>query len=133
MKRVMNNYKVMAMALMIILTLGFTQNVNATGQNEKPVGLKYVGKLKNLPVFQLDINGAPGAEYIIRISDDANMVIYSEKVKGENISRKFQLNDEVLGNAYLTFEVVKKDDNTVTSYKVSNNTRTIQDIEIAKL
>ena len=132
MKQAMKNIKSAIPALLILLMLGATQTVAAAGTHEDPVALKYIGSVKNQPVFQLEINNPKEAEYVIRISDEAGNILYAEKAKGSAITKKFRLNDEELGDATLTFEVINKAENTVTSYKVKNNTHTVQDIEIAK-
>lgn len=134
MKKVMNNMKSIVTTLILVMTLGVTQSAFAfTGDKNQSIELKYLGQLKNQPIFQLTIKGAPEAEFVLRITDEANNVVYAEKLKGQDISKKFQLDDEALENSLLTFEIVNKKDNTVTTYKVRNNTRTVQDIEIAKL
>ncbi len=134
MKQVINNMKTVVAAFVLVLTLGFANTSFANnGENTNAVELKYLGNLKNQPVFQLNIKGAVGAEFMVRITDEANNVVYAEKLKGLDISKKFQLSDEALENSLLTFEVINKKDNSVTTFKVRNNTRTVQDIEIAKL
>ncbi|MBL7751071.1 MAG: hypothetical protein JNN29_06795 [Chitinophagaceae bacterium] len=134
MKQVINNMKTVVAAFVLVLTLGFANTSFANnGENTNAVELKYLGNLKNQPVFQLNIKGAVDAEFMVRITDEANNVVYAEKLKGLDISKKFQLSDEALENSLLTFEVINKKDNSVTTFKVRNNTRTVQDIEIAKL
>ncbi|OYW17060.1 MAG: hypothetical protein B7Z54_08915 [Sphingobacteriales bacterium 12-47-4] len=125
--------KTVVAAFVLVLTLGFANNSFANnGENTNAVELKYLGNLKNQPVFQLNIKGAVDAEFMVRITDEANNVVYAEKLKGQDISKKFQLSDEALENSLLTFEIINKKDNSVTTFKVRNNTRTVQDIEIAK-
>lgn len=136
MKKVMNNMKSVVAIALLALTLGVSNSAVANNGGEKNnnnVELKYLGQLKNQPVFQLNIKSTPDAEYLIRIIDEANNVVYAEKMKGQDISKKFQLSDEAQENSLLTFEIINKKDNSVTTYKVRNNTRTVQDIEIAKL
>lgn len=134
MKQVINNMKTVVAAFVLVLTLGFTNTSFANnGENTNAIELKYLGNLKNQPVFQLNIKGAVDAEFMVRITDEANNVVYAEKMKGQDISKKFQLSDEALENSLLTFEIINKKDNSVTTFKVRNNTRTVQDIEIAKI
>lgn len=134
MKQVINNMKTVVAAFVLVLTLGFANTSFANnGENTNAIELKYLGNLKNQPVFQLSIKGAADAEFMVRITDEANNVVYAEKLKGQDISKKFQLSDEALENSLLTFEIINKKDNSVTTFKVRNNTRTVQDIEIAKI
>lgn len=135
MKQVMNNIKSVVAVALLALTLGIstTAVANNGGDNNNNVELKYLGQLKNQPVFQLNIKSAPDAEYLVRIIDEANNVVYAEKLKGQDITKKFQLSDDAQESSLLTFEIINRKDNSVTTYKVRNNTRTVQDIEIAKI
>ncbi len=135
MKQVMKNIKSVVAVALLALTLGISNTAvaNNGGDNNNNVELKYLGQLKNQPVFQLNIKSAPDAEYLVRIIDEANNVVYAEKLKGQDITKKFQLSDDAQESSLLTFEIINRKDNSVTTYKVRNNTRTVQDIEIAKI
>ena len=135
MKKAMNNYKMAAVALATVITLGISNTSFAAGnKSDVPSELKFIGKNQSLPVFQLNLNNSEAGEYVITIKEASGNVLYSEKVSGEKISKRYKLDTE---DAEIftgtTFEVTNKATNETTVYKVSNNTKVVEDVVIAKL
>ena len=114
MKKVMNKYRMMAIAAATIFTLGISNATFAnSGPKESPSELKYLGSFTNLPVFQLNLNNTEVNSYVITIKDSYNNILYTEKVKGINISRRYKLSAEevdLIGGT--TFEVFNKKTNS---------------------
>jgi predicted transcriptional regulator len=133
MKTTKNISKALTFTLFAFLTLTISQTGFAGITDSTPVELKFVGNMKNQPVFQLDLHNKLAGEYNIQIKDANNEVIYSETLKGTEISRKYQfLTDEVDART-LQFEITDKKDNTSVIYSVNRQTRTVQDLVINKL
>lgn len=133
MKTTKNISKVLTFIFFAFLTLTISQTGFAGISDSTPVELKFVGNMKNQPVFQLDLHNKLAGEYNIQIKDANNEVIYSETLKGTEISRKYQfLTDEVDART-LQFEITDKKDNTSVIYSVNRQTRTVQDLVINKL
>jgi len=133
MKQIINNTKTIAIALVTILAIGATSPVFAAPKAEDPVELKFLGNVKNQPVFQLSLNNKANAEYYVIVKDKNNSVLYSETVKGENIVRKYRLNSDELEVSGITFEVTEKKSNETSVYEVNTNVRTINEVSISKL
>ncbi len=131
----MSNYKMAAMALATVITLGVNNtSFAADKKSDVPSELKFVGKSESLPVFQLNLNNSVSGEYVITIKEASGNVLYTEKVSGENISKRFKLDAadaEIFTGT--TFEVTNKVTNQTTVYKVSNSTKVVEDVVIAKL
>lgn len=133
MKTTKNISKVLTFTLFAFLTLTISQTGFAGITDSTPVELKFVGNMKNQPVFQLDLHNKLAGQYNILIKDANNEVIFSETLKGTEISRKYQfLTDEVDART-LQFEITDKKDNTTVIYSVNRQTRTVQDLVINKL
>ncbi len=133
MKTTKNISKALTFSLFAFLTLTVSLTGFAGITDSTPVELKFVGNMKNQPVFQLDLHNKLAGEYNIQIKDANNEVIYSETLKGTEISRKYQfLTDEVDART-LQFEITDKKDNTSVIYSVNRQTRTVQDLVINKL
>jgi len=98
-----------------------------------PIELKYIGNEKNQPVFQLDLNNTEIEEFIISVRDIYGNVLYSEKVKGEKITKRFRLNTDEVEMDELKFEVISKKTNKTSVYEVTRNTRLVQDVVVNKL
>lgn len=133
MKTVFSNTRIAAVALVLSLTLVFTSAANANETNPSGLELKFIGNLKNQPVFHLSYNGTVENEYTIVVRDEFNNVLYKDHVKGTNISKKFMLNTEELGDVDVTFEITDKKAGKPVVYSVSKNSRTIQDVVVNKI
>ncbi len=133
MKKAMKNSGFVAIVLATVLSLGFAQ---ATFANDKvvlatdPVELKFIGNINEQPVFQLNLNNATEEEFVITVRDAANVILYTERVKGTEISRKYRFNTEEVDLSGLSFQVSSRKTNQVNVYKVVNNTRFVQDISV---
>ncbi|MFT3843485.1 MAG: hypothetical protein QM725_00380 [Lacibacter sp.] len=122
-----------AFGLMILFaTVATSFNANAA---EVITGAELisVGKLNNQPVFQLNLNNKVNGKYAVVVKDQFGEILHQEIVTGVNISRRFQLNTEELGNVDVRFEIVDlKASTNSTVFKVKNNMRVITETEITK-
>jgi hypothetical protein len=120
MKNVTRNLSIVA--LLVALTLSTTTSFAKTN-GETPVSsastieLKFIGNHENQPVFELKLANKEADEFFIVIRDEYGSLLYSAKVKGTNITRKFMLNDEI-GDTNLFVEVKSKNSNKTESYKI---------------
>ncbi len=137
MKQAMKTTRMITMGLFTLCTMGLSQATFAGLKSENPVELKFIGKIKNHPVFELNLNNNEAEQYFISIKDENANVLYSEKVKGENISRKYQLDiDEADLNSSsfgVTVEVTSAKTHKTEVYKISTNTSVTENIVVAKL
>ncbi len=137
MKQAMKTTRMITMGLFTLCTMGLSQATFAGLKSENPVELKFIGKIKNRPVFELNLNNNEADQYFINIKDENSNVLYSEKVKGENISRKYQLDiDEADLNSSsfgVTVEVTSAKTHKTQVYKISTHTSVTENIVVAKL
>ena len=133
MKKVSINPRILAIALVTIFSVAFLSPAFAIDEKKViPVDLKFVGNIENQPVFELAFTNADESEYTVVVRDENNTVLYRDNVKG-NVTKKFMLNIEELGNTAIQFEITgKKTDKTVI-YEVNKNSRLIEDIVINKM
>ena len=137
MKQTINATKMITMGLFTLCTMGFTNATFAGTKTDNPAELKFIGKIKNQPVFQLNLNNDASGEYFVNIKDANYNVLYSEKIKGENLSRKYlldidasQLCDPAFG---VRVEVTSAKTHKTQVYKISSQTSVTENIEVAKL
>jgi len=137
MKQTINVTKMITMGLFTLCTMGLTNATFAGTKTGDPAELKFIGKIKNQPVFQLSLNNNAADEYYINIKDADYNVLYSEKIKGENLSRKYQLdidaselNDPEFG---VRVEVTSVKTHKTEVYKISSKTSVTENIVVAKL
>lgn len=133
MKKVMKNNTMMALALVAMLALGTTAPVLANGGKEDPIELKFLGNYKSQPVFQLNLHNDEATEFTVTVKDNSNVILYTEKLKGADISRRYRLNTEEVELSGVTFEVTNRATNKTVTYTVNNNTRLVSEVEVAKM
>ncbi|MEO8416112.1 MAG: hypothetical protein ABI472_20795 [Ginsengibacter sp.] len=137
MKQTIKTTRMITMGLFILCTIGLAQATFAGASTGDPAELKFIGKIRNQPVFQLSLHNTEAGEYFINIKDENYNVLYSEKVKGENLSRKYQLDiDEADLNAPnfgVRVEVTSARTHKTQVYKVSSHISVVENIVVAKL
>ena len=137
MKQAMKTTRMITLGLFTLCTTGLSQATFAGSKTDNPVELKFIGKFKNRPVFQLNLNNNETEQYFINIKDEYNTVLYSEKIKGENISRKYQLDIDDADLNSSTFgvrvEVTSAKTHKTQVYKISSHKSVTENIVVAKL
>ena len=93
MKQAMKTTRMITMGLFTFCAMGLSQATFGGVRTDDPIEFKFIGKIKNDPVFQLDLNNNEAEEYFIKIKDENDNVLYSAKVKAKdaNYSRKYRL------------------------------------------
>lgn len=129
--------KMITMGLFTLCTMGLSNATFAGIKSDSPTEFKFIGNVRNNPVFQLNLNNTDADSYFISVKDQSNNVLYSEKVKGVNLSRKYQLDiDESDLNAPgfgVSVEVTSAKTHKTQVYKISSTTTVNKNIVIAKL
>lgn len=131
----MRNYGIMAIAL-VAFTLAFSTTTLANNEKEKvasAIELKFIGHYENQPVFQLNLNNKEEDEFTITFRDDYGNVLYAGKVKGSNISKKFMLNTEEIGENILSVEVKSKKKNQSEVYQINRNRSYVEETVVSKV
>jgi len=131
MKTRIKSYGTIAL-FMVFSFIGTVTLANDVKKDPPRAELKYIGVLKNQPVFQLDLNSAQEEEFIISIRDQFSELLYTEKVRAKMFTRKFLLDTENLGDAVLSVEV-RSGKNKPETFTINRNTRVIEETSISKL
>lgn len=137
MKKIINRVPFVT-ALLVVVFSAFSLVVKAEDGNGKPAPttgeLKFIGNLDENPVFQLSLNNTETNEYIITIRDSYGDALYSDKVKGTNITRKFLVNTEEINiDDTLRIEVKCISKKTVEVYEINRNKRMIEELVVNKI
>ena len=134
MKRVMSNYKSMTIALIVALTLNFsTAFANDEVKNIPGVEFRFLGHKENQPVFVLNLVNAEDDEYTISFRDKSGNVLYSDRLKGSNISKRFLLNTDEIGTSELNVEIKSKKNNQVQLYKIGTTQSVVTETVVNKI
>src|SRR5687768_3628390 len=137
MKKVMKNYSTMAIALIVALTLNsVTVLANDEVKNTKNipgVDFRYIGSKENQPVFMLNLVNAEDDEYTISFRDKNGNVLYSDRIKGGNVTKRFMLNTDEIGNSELSVEIKSKKNNQVQLYKIGTTQSIVTETTVNKI
>lgn len=107
-------------------------NATTTEEVSPAAELKVVAHLDNQPVFQLSLNNAENAKFIIVVKDETGSVVYQETVSGVKIKRKYQINTEELGATGLSFEIIGKSNEKPVVFTVESNVTVNEEMLIVK-
>lgn len=135
MKKAINKARIITTALSIVFFLGCSQAAMSTSKDQSPVAFKFMGKQNAGPLFRLTMNNSEADEFLIKVKDADGILIYSEKLKGKNIDRKYQfaITDELYESFNVRFEITSTKTHETFVYKVSNSNHLVDDMIVAKL
>lgn len=134
MKKLQKNYRLFVTVMMSVFVIAFTPAHASVGKPKTlAVDVRCIGFQNDSPVFQLSFANETEDEFFITIRDNHSNVIYSEKIKGINVSRKFQLVNEEKDDNDISFEISSKKTNSTVKYKVNTTTRVISDTQVVKV
>jgi hypothetical protein len=124
-----------ALFSMITLTVGISTVAlaNDEGKKDHPTELKFIGNVDHQPVFQLDLANAQEDEIIVTFVDESGNVLFSDKFKGANISKKFMLKSEELGDAALNVTVRSVKNNTTEVYAINRSHSYVDETVVNKV
>jgi len=108
MKKVMNKNKAIIVGLMAIISTSFSNPVSAMDKKSDPPGIeiRYLGFVDKNPVFEFTTNNVQADNFFITIMDETGAVLFSEKLSGKNLSRRYRIDtDEEIADGGLRFEV----------------------------
>lgn len=117
--------------------LGFTSLLligatSAQSQLPEPT-VKYIGTLDGQPVFKVQVENENNAVSHLTIKDDTGDVLYSEKIKGKEFSKKFKFENADRRNVKLTFIVDGKEGSKALDFQVNTSTRVLNDVVVTSL
>jgi hypothetical protein len=134
MKKAMRNFGIFSIAL-LALTLVFSTATFANDEDGKPshaTELKFIGNVENQPVFQLNLSNTDEDEYTVTFRDEYGNVLYTDKFKGSNVSRKFMLKSEDLADANLNV-VVRSKKGATEVYTINRSHSYVEETVVNKL
>lgn len=134
MKKVMSKNKTAIIALAAFVGVAFANPVSATETNPPAVQVKYLGFQQSNPVFEIVLNNSETDNYLISIKDETGHLLYTEKLNGKNISRKYRIDteDEIAAGT-LVFEVRSVKTKKTNIYTVGVTETVTRDVAVNKI
>ena len=136
MKKAIRKTKTFTAVLLLAFLPGFTTSALPVERAGDPIEFKLLANIDKGPLFQLDINNSHADKYIINVKDADGNTLYSERLKGKNVSRKYQMALETEGlpeSFNVRFEIVNVKTHETLTYKVTRNNKVVSELLIAKM
>ena len=136
MKKTINKSKAIVIALMAIISTSLSNPVLATGKKNDPIGveIKYLGFRDKNPVFEIIMKNTKNDNFIITIRDESGTVLYSEKLSGKNLSRKYRIDtEEEITAGGLRFEVRSVNNKKTEIYIAGVSENTTREMVVNKI
>jgi hypothetical protein len=133
MKKTFLSNRLIALVFFAAFSLSAVAADNNPCDTAVPVEMKFAGFINEQPVFQLNFSGnTKQNDFIITVLDESGNVLYRETARGEQFTKRFQLNTDEIGDQSLRFVIYCADNKRSVNYEVNRHTRFVQDIAITK-
>jgi len=136
MKKVMNKNKAIIIAVMAFISTSLGNPLSAMDKKSDPpvVEIKYLGFKEKNPVFEIIINNIQADDYYITVRGESGTALYSEKVSGKNISRKYRIDtEEVIPEGGLRFEIRAGSSNKTEVYVAGTTESITREMAVNKI
>ena len=137
MKNVIKNYRTLSIALIAAFALSFSTVTKANDEIKNKsvaaIELKFIGELENKPVLELNLTNVEEDQFTITFFDHYGNVIYSNKVKGTNITKKYLINSEEIGDDVLRLEVKAKNGHNTEVYTIQRSQTSVNATVVTKI
>ena len=125
--------KLAIVALAFTLAFSTPTLANDGGEKENPnTEFKFIGNVEDQPVFELNL-GDNEDEYTVIFRDEIGNILYIDKFKGANGSKKFLLKSDELVDETLNVVVKSKKNNTTAVYKINRSASYVEETVINKV
>lgn len=125
---------IIGLSLAGLLLAGFTSPSFAQGpDNPSDDVVKYVGSLDGQPVFKVELNNEDAKARFLTIKDDQGTVLYAEKIKDKQFSKKFKFESADRDNVKLTFIIESDNDIQSKEFKVNTSTHVFNDVVVTSV
>jgi hypothetical protein len=134
MKTASKFHKAMIIAILVVSSFGFSVSVWAVPPKDTTgVEFSYIGNFNGKPVFLLNFDNEDQRIHTITITDTDGTVLYFDKIKSKQFSRKFQVDDDGPKNDMLRIELRSGNSEPPQVYQVKYSNRVVTETLISKL
>jgi hypothetical protein len=98
-----------------------------------PYELKYVGKVHEQPIFQLNIENAQNDALYLSLEDEVGNILYTEKFNEKNFSKKFQFDLSQGTTTKIKMTVSTKSSRQSQVFEINNIQTLVQNVVVTKV
>lgn len=132
----MSKNKAVIIAVMAFISTSFSNPVSAMDKKSDPPGveIKYLGFLDKNPVFEIVFTNVQVDNYYVTIKGESGNTLYSEKISGKNISRRYRIDtEEEISEGGLRFEIRTGTTNKTEVYTAGINENITREMAVNKI
>ena len=136
MKKVMSKNKAIIFGLMAIISTSFSTPVSGMDKKSDPPGvvIRYLGFVNKNPVFEITTNNVQADNFFITITDEAGLILFSEKLSGKNLSRRYRIDtEEEITKGGLRFEIRSVSSKKTAVYIAGINENITREMAVTKI
>jgi hypothetical protein len=136
MKKVMSKNKAIIFGLMAIISTSFSTPVSGMDKKSDPPGvvIRYLGFVNKNPVFEITTNNVQADNFFITITDEVGLILFSEKLSGKNLSRRYRIDtEEEITEGGLRFEVRSLKSKKTSVYIAGVNENITREMAVTKI
>ena len=133
MKTQNRNFVAMIIALFVAFTLNFSTSAMANDdKNNSTIELKFIGTHQAQSIFQLNLTNVETEEFAITFRDSYGNVLYADKLKGKNLTQKFLLNTDEIGDGTVKVEVRSRKTNKTETFTINRSHRFVEETTVSR-
>lgn len=120
----------------ILVSVLFMNSANAAEKNSgkvTPYELKYVGRLQQQPIFQLDIENLKEEDIYIKLEDEVGNVLYADKFNEKNFSKKFQFDLSEANVTKIKMSLFSKTLKQTQVFEINNVQKFVENVVVTKV
>lgn len=95
--------------------------------------VNYIGTLDGQPVFRVQFNNQDRNIYNLTIIDDEGVLLYSEKIKDKEFSKKFKFEKSDRDNMQIRFVLSGEGERKTQVFQVDTNIQVMSDVVVTRL
>jgi len=136
MKKVMSKNKAFIFGLMAVISTSFSNPLSAMDKKSDPPGveIRYLGFVNKNPVFEITTTNVQADNFFISIRDEAGTVLFSEKLSGKMLSRRYRIDtEEEITEGGLRFEVRSLKSKKTSVYIAGVNENITREMAVTKI
>lgn len=119
--------------LVLVLIMGGANAAEKHSGKKTPFELKYVGKVQEQPVFQLNVDNAQQEDVYLKIADESGIIIYSDRFNEKSFSKNFQFDINQGNSTRIKMTLVSKSLKETQLFEINSVAKLVENVVVTKV
>lgn len=125
--------RTMVVCALVVITFPLAADAQKFTIEKNSPEIKYLGTVQDRLLFQIDMENVPNSPLYVTIKDEEGNVLFAEKVRDANFSRKFAFDKGEFEGKRVSFIVQGVNGKSTQTVQVATRTRMVEDVVITRL